>query len=122
MQYTEWGLLSALVVGLIASPFIFSDLGPEESLTKRITITAIIFFVGGAISGVLSSNNWITASLCAWSPIGMGLFMLISKLLAHGDYPYWSAICTFLFIPVTVASIGGFVGSRLSRYVYSRSG
>ncbi len=117
---TVFGVLLALVVGVIALPFVFSDLGPEETVARRVALAGGVFFVGGVLSGALASRRWPVSGLCAWTPFGMGLFMLVSKLTVRGEMPYWSAIGTFLLAPLIVAVIGGFVGSRLASRIAKR--
>ena len=68
-----FGVLLQLVVGLFALPWVFSDLGPGETMFRRMAEAGGIFFAGGVLSGALAFRRWPISGLCAWTPVGMGL-------------------------------------------------
>lgn len=110
----------AVLVGILALPFVFSDLGPDEGIAYRVGIVASIFFLGGIFVGGVAGRRWPISALCVWSPFGMGLVMLFSKLTGQGQAPYWSTIGAFLLAPLAVALLGGYAGSRLMGLIASR--
>lgn len=103
----------ALLVGILALPFVFSDPSLDESVAQRVVIIAGIFLVGGAFVGWMAGRRWPVSVLCAWTPFGMGLVMLFGKVTAEGHVPYWSTIGAFLLGPIALAVLGGYAGFRL---------
>lgn len=102
----------AIVVGTLALPFVFSDLGPDEGIALRMASAGSIFFFGGVLVGWVAIRRWLVSALCAWSPLGMGLMMLISKLTVQGGGTSWAAITVFLVAPLAFSVIGGYIGYR----------
>ena len=92
---TVIGVLLALFVGVVAFPFVFSDLGPGETVVRRVAVVGGIYFAGGVLSGAVAFRRWPVSGLCAWTAFLMGFFMLIALI---------------------VALIGGFVGYCLTKY------
>ncbi len=110
---TAIGVVVAVVVGIVGLPFVFGDPGLQEALVQRLAIAASIFFLGGVLVGGLAPHRWAVAGLCAWTPFGMGLVMLVSKLTLHGEMPTWSAVGLLLLAPLAVAMLGGYAGRWL---------
>lgn len=106
-------LALAIGTGLVAFTFVFSDLAPGESVLLRVAIVVAVFGGGGFLVGWTAQGRWRLASVCAWTPIAMGVFMLSGKLQTGNTPPYWSAIFGFLFGPLLVSLFGGFLASRL---------
>lgn len=109
-------VLIAALSGLVALPFVFSDLAPGESVLLRVVIAAAIFILGGLLVGLIAKHRWPLAAICAWFPVLMGLVLLSVKLGTGGTPPYWSAIGGFLFGPAVASLFGGFLGWRLGSY------
>ena len=105
-------LLIAALTGLVAVPFVFGDLAPWETVLLRVVIAAAIFVLGGFLVGLIAKHGWPLAAICAWSPMLMGLLLLLAKLGTDGTPPYWSAIGAFLLGPLLCSMLGGFFGSR----------
>lgn len=103
----------AVIVGILALPFVFSDLAPDEGVGQRVVVGGLIFFLGGALVGWVAIRRWPVSALCAWSPCAIGLVMLISKLTVREEVPHWSSIGVFLLVPLAVVVLGGYAGYRL---------
>jgi peptidoglycan/LPS O-acetylase OafA/YrhL len=111
-------ILSALILGILGLSFVFSDLGPTETLILRISLTALFFFLSGAGIGYFHSKQWWLSSLTAlWSLLfGAGLVVLAilkkgSQVFVLPDPPYISAGLMILFLPLGLSLLGGYIGN-----------
>ena len=110
---TTIAILIAALTGLVAAPFVFSDVAPDEVVLLRVVIAATIFTLSGLLVGWIAKHRWPIAAICAWFALLMGIVMLWGKLRSGGTPPYWSAIVAFLLGPMVASLFGGFFGSRL---------
>lgn len=115
-------VILALVLGVVGLSMVFSNLGPGESETSRVFIAAIFFFLCGLGIGYFNSRAWIVSGLSAWGGILFGLLLIVSAMSKYGSKafaaqqpPYISAGLLILLLPVSLALLGGYVGSRLRR-------
>ena len=116
--------LLALAAGLFGGVLVFSDLGPGEPLTLRIVIAAIFFFACGLGVGCFNSRYWIMAGLSAWSGVFLGSFIILAALGKHGNAvfraqepPTIEPGLIMLFLPVTLALAGGYIGKLIGQKV-----
>ena len=110
--------LSALILGILGLSFVFSDLGPTETLILRICLTTLFFFLSGIGIGYFHSNQWWLSSLTAfWSSLFGASFVVLavlkkgSKVFVLQDPPYISFGLMILFLPLGLSLLGGYIGS-----------
>jgi hypothetical protein len=72
----------ALVLGFFGLSLLFSDLGPGESWTDRLAITAAFYVASGLVIGYLNPKLWMIAGLTAWGAVLLGIVGLINVLVA----------------------------------------
>ena len=67
-------------VGLVGFMAAFIDVSAGEILSLRITVVALLFFLGSAVVGLLLPRRWYLATLTAWGPLLVGGVSLYVKL------------------------------------------
>ncbi len=115
-------VILALVLGVVGLSMVFSNLGPGESETSRVFVAVLFFFLCGLGIGYFNPRAWIISGLSAWGGLLFGLFLTVSAVSKYGSYafaaqqpPYISVGLLTLLLPVSLALLGGYVGSRLRR-------
>lgn len=114
-------VIVALLLGFVGLYFIFSDLSSSENWINRVLIAAIFFLLSGLVIGGFNPKAWFLSGLTAWGSLIMGAILTISAIGKYGsdafsaqEPPYISAGLVFLFIPLAIAVIGGYLGKLLS--------
>jgi hypothetical protein len=111
----------ALILGFIGLSLVFSDIGAGESAASRIFVAASFFFLGGVGIGYFNSRAWIISGLTAWGSILFGAFLTLASIRKYGrdaftvqEPPYLSAGLVILFVPLSLALLGGYIGKSLN--------
>jgi hypothetical protein len=110
----------ALLLGSFGFYLAFYDLGSGESWLERAVLAALFFFLSGFGLGFFNPGGWTIAGLTTWGCVLMGgliLFAAISPRETIGVIPPpdISAGLILLFIPATLALVGGYTGKMINR-------
>jgi hypothetical protein len=101
------------ILGLIGVALVISDLGAGEGFTARVLVGVVFFLGSGILVGWLVGRRWMVSGLLAWAVLGYTLIGLIRKLSFDSPFPYWSVIVTSSTIPLVLALVGGYLGSKI---------
>lgn len=111
----------AVILGFIGLGMVFSDIGPGESTTSRFVVAAIFFLLCGLGIGYFNPRAWIISGLSAWGAVLFGAFLTFAAIRRYGsdvfaaqEPPYISAGLVILFVPLSLALLGGYIGKSLS--------
>jgi hypothetical protein len=112
-------MIIALVGGFGLSAT-FSDLGPGETWTIRITTLVAAFLFGGMGVGVLLHRWWPVAAACGWGPFLLGCLALLANI-RQGRWNAMLLVLGGMVIIPALSLLGGYAGFRL-RQLFSRRG
>ena len=101
--------LLALALGLFELIFLFSDLGPGETLAHRCTVTVLFNLVCGLVIGLSNAKAWPIAGVVAWAGIVIALRELFS------GPAQWLGMLTVVAISPLPAFTGGYLGALIIR-------
>lgn len=97
-----------LIAGLFGfGVFIFSDLGPGETLLSRLLTAAAFFLLCGLLVGYVNSDVWALSLLLAWAE-----FLLVPVGLLSQPQG-WGELLALLSATALPSVLGGYLGSRL---------
>lgn len=120
----RWLLVATIVlaVGIYGLAAAFSDTAPDETLSHRAIVLALVLFAAGVVVGVFAGRRWWVSIALAWGPLAVGAMMLTARW--RGVTPIVSSgfVVGFFAVPPIAALIGGFLGSRLARLGGKRVG
>lgn len=101
--------LLALALGLFGLIFLFSDLGPGETLAHRYTVTVLFNLICGLVIGLFNARLWAIAGIVAWAGIVVALRGLFS------GPAQWLEMLTVAAISPLPAFGGGYLGGLIIR-------
>jgi len=101
--------LLGLALGLFGLVFLFSDLGPGETLAHRYTVTVLFNLVCGLVIGLFNARVWAISGVVAWAGILIAL-----RGLAAGP-ALWPEMLTVAAVSPLPAFTGGYLGALIIR-------
>jgi hypothetical protein len=102
-------ILLALFLGLFQLIFLFSDLGPGETLLHRYTVTILFNFIWSLIIGLANSRVWLIASIVSWT----GILIVLRNLFSGPSH--WSEMALVASLSPLPALAGGYLGALAIR-------
>jgi len=106
---------AALVLGTVGLSLMLTDLGPGESPEARVATIAALFFLGGAVFGLLHPEGWWLAGTLAWSAVLLGVTALVSAVAAAFGAEAVLGALAIVLVPLGLALSGSYLGMRLRR-------
>lgn len=102
-------VLLGIALGFFGLSLLFSDLGPGETITSRLTTAGLFYLASGMLIGFFNASLWPIAGVIAWGAIILGLggfFGGRPDLFEDLLLPAVALVPTFL---------GGYLGALLNR-------
>ena len=104
-------VLTALAIGLVGLWGVITDIGPGDSLLKRLLMTGLVYAIGSAAVGALVPRRWYVSLLGAWGPFAFGLVGLFVKLANGGLMRNWRILALTLLAAPAMAMLFGYLGA-----------
>lgn len=101
--------LLGLALGLFELIFLFSDLGPGETLAHRYAVTVLFNLIFGLVIGLFNARLWAIGGIVAWAGIVVALRGLFSGPAK------WLEMLTVAAISPLPAFTGGYMGVLIIR-------
>jgi len=100
-------VLIALILGLFGASLLFSDLGPGETMTRRLIMAVVFFFLSGLVVSYFTPKFWLLGGLVSWGGALLGFGGLLRG-------PTTETVI-YLLPSIAPAFIGGYLGGVVGR-------